>query len=382
MKQKSSLAQRFGVALTLVFVGNLLVAFGALSGNGRAVLPAQTKWRVSEPIVYENLSVFPLLERGNTDISSFVTLDEALTSGDVVVTESGGDMLFRNRGGNPSQIRPITSGALVNQLVLVNRGKKPLILLAGEVVSGGKQDRIIAKDRIVLPGADPLPLDVFCVEHGRWAGATAQFSAAKMMVHPSVREKAVVDKDQSEVWAAVRGGSSRSATAGGVVGGAIGGVVGSVVSAEAPSESYVKIYQSTRISGQVESFAEEFARRFARAIAGLKDERVIGVVVACGGEVAWADAFASSALFDRYWSKLLRSYSVEALSRSDTHERPSIEQAREFMQPLNGHETVESEPRAYRWRQVAQGRYAEISLDSLVSDVVTLHWCKVLRTSN
>ena len=141
-----------------------------------------------------------------------------------------------------------------------------------------------------------MPLDVFCVEHGRWAGATTQFSAAKMMVHPSVREKAVVDKDQSEVWAAVRGGSAQGAGAGRLAGGAIGGVVGSVVSAEAPSESYVKIYQSTRISGQVESFAEEFARRFARAVDGLKDERVIGVVVAYGGEVVWADAFASSAL--------------------------------------------------------------------------------------
>ena len=60
----------------------------------------------------------------------------------------------------------------MNQLVLVNRGKRPVLLLAGELVSGGKQDRIIAKDRIVAPGADPLPLDVFCVEHGRWSSGS------------------------------------------------------------------------------------------------------------------------------------------------------------------------------------------------------------------
>ncbi len=47
--------------------------------------------------------------------------------------------------------------AQVNQLVLINRGKRPLLLLAGEVVSGGKQDRIIGKDRIVPTGAEPLP---------------------------------------------------------------------------------------------------------------------------------------------------------------------------------------------------------------------------------
>jgi hypothetical protein len=48
----------------------------------------------------------------------------------------------------------------VNQLVLINRGKRPLLLLAGELIIGGKQDRIVAKDRIIAPGSDPLPLDV------------------------------------------------------------------------------------------------------------------------------------------------------------------------------------------------------------------------------
>jgi len=61
--------------------------------------------------------------------------------------------------------------ASVNQLVLINRSKRPLLLLAGELVSGGKQDRVIGKDRIVPVGAPPLPLDVFCVEHGRWTAA-------------------------------------------------------------------------------------------------------------------------------------------------------------------------------------------------------------------
>ncbi len=87
------------------------------------------------------------------------------------------------------------SGPSVNQLVLVNRSKRPLLLLAGELVSGGKQDRIIAKDRIVAPGAEPLPLDVFCVEHGRWSTGS-QFAASKSIVHPSVREQAALKQNQ------------------------------------------------------------------------------------------------------------------------------------------------------------------------------------------
>src|SRR6202011_1204503 len=108
--------------------------------------------------------------------------------------EQGAETMIRDR--NLRTYPPSNYGASVNQLVLINHSKRPVLLLAGELVSGGKQDRIIAKDRIVAPGADPLPLDVFCVEHGRWSSGL-QFSAANTMVHPSVREQAAVNQSQT-----------------------------------------------------------------------------------------------------------------------------------------------------------------------------------------
>ncbi len=266
--------------------------------------------------------------------------------------------------------------------MLINRGSKPLVLLAGELISGGKQDRIIAKDRIVAPGAEPLPLDVFCVEHGRWS-AGVQFAAAKMMVHPSVREKAAVDQKQTEVWQAVRSGTTAgtspevAAAPPRISMGVLGGVIGT----EAPSESYKRIYQSSRLGGSVENFAEEVQRRFARTTTNLKGEYVVGVVVAYGGEVSWSDVFASASLFERYWPKLLRSYVVEALARPQTKEHAALEDAREFLRPLTGRENLESEPEVYRWREVTQGRYAEIELEALRPHEVTLHWLKIHRTS-
>jgi hypothetical protein len=371
-----------GKGAVLAGICTLLFAFGASGHKKETSARGQEDWRVAEPVIYENLSVFPLLARGSPDTSGFLTLDEGLASGEVVVTETGGDMLRRTRGRDPSAgIQVQVQGAQVNQLVLMNRSKKPLLLLAGEVVTGGKQDRIIAKDRIVPPGAEPLPLDVFCVEHGRWTDVSSQFKAANMMVHPSVREKAVVDRSQSDVWATVAAGSSQGAAAGSSAPRAITAeVIGGVIAREAQSQSYVKIMQSARVGGQVESFADEVARRFARATENLKEEQVVGVVVAYGGEVAWADAFASPVLFNRYWTKLLRSYAVEALARPQMREHASLQDAKEFARPLTGHETVESEPGVYRWREVMQGRLAEVRLDSLIGEALTLHWCKVLRT--
>jgi len=360
------------------FAGCLAMTWGAARQKPeRAYLNG---WRLGEPVRYENLTVFPVLSQKGAETSAFITLDEALASGDALVTEQGGDILRRTRDGRPVQI-PYQGGPSVNQLVLINRGSKPLVLLAGELVSGGKQDRIIAKDRIVPAGAPPLPLDVFCVEHGRWSSGS-QFASAKLMVHPSVREKAAVDQNQSKVWAAVGGGTTAASAGPAAAPPRLSREsIAGTIRTEAPSESYKGIYESRRVGASVENFAEEVQRRFARAAGGLKGERVVGVVVAYGAEVAWSDIFASPALFDRYWPKLLRSYVVEALARPQTREQASLEDAREFLRPLDGRENVESEPGVYRWRQITQGHYAEIELEALRPAPLTLHRLKIHRTS-
>src|SRR6202790_3658603 len=188
--------------ITLGGVALFCAAHGSCSASARP----ESGWRLLEPIHYENISIFPVVSASTLDTSPFLTLDEGLSTGEVLVSEQGAAGLARTRNGRPVVV-PQYPGASVNQLVLVNRSKRPLLLLAGELVSGGKQDRIIAKDRIVAPGAEPLPLDVFCVEHGRWSSGL-QFSAANTMVHPSVREQAAVNQSQSEVWESVRKGTT------------------------------------------------------------------------------------------------------------------------------------------------------------------------------
>jgi hypothetical protein len=379
MTPKSNIV--FGIlAMTVLLFAGVVILMTNVDSNVRAASGGDEDsvrgWRLGEAVTYENLTIFPVLASRQADTSGFATLDEALASGDAVVTEQG-NYMRRTRDG---VMEPSPSGsAQVNQLVLVNRGKRPLLLLAGEVVSGGKQDRIIGKDRIVPIGAEPLPLSVFCVEHGRWTDGSAKFAGAEMMVHPSVREKAAVDQSQTQVWAAVRGANSaRSAGAGrpSAVAPVISGSAMGAAVAAAPTLSYKQIYTSPAIGRSVEEFAGELEKRFDRATKG---QEVVGIVVAFGGEVAWSDVFASSPLFNTYWPKLLRSYSVEALSRPATRETASIDDARDFLRPTNGHLREETEPGVYRWRERTEGRTAEIELEALNPKTVTLHYLKVLR---
>jgi hypothetical protein len=347
----------------------------------------ENDWRLLDPIVFENISVFPVVSSSSQDTRVFLTLDEGLASGEVLVQERGAGTMARSRDGRPVYIPPSNPSASVNQLVLINRSRRPLLLLAGELVSGGKQDRIIGKDRIVPPGAEPLPLDVFCVEHGRWTG-TSQFSASRTIVHPSVRERAAVDNEQTEVWDAVRNGSNYTNSAAAKaapppvalprlaapqIQGAIAG--------NGRTEAYEKIYESRAVGVSIDEFVDEVERRFARATSGLRGERVVGVVVAYGSDVAWSDIFASGDLFDHYWNKLLRSYAVEALARPTYHQTASLNDANEFLRRLNGREIQETEPGVYRWREIKEGRLAQIELDALQPKLMTLHRLLLHRTS-
>ena len=342
-------------------------------------------WQLLDPVTYENISIFPVVSPYGQDTSPFLTLEEGLAAGEVTVAEQGSEGLARSRDGRPVYIPHPTAGASVNQLVLINHSKRPLLLLAGELVSGGKQDRVIGKDRIVPAGAPPLPLDVFCVEHGRWTGGS-QFAAALTIVHPSVREKAAVDQKQTEVWDAVRSGSTSAQAAASPPSPSAAPrlsarALNEVIASSAPTQSYAKIYEGSRVGGSVDSFVDELQRRFSHATSGLKGERVVGVVVAYGGEVDWSDIFASGDLFDHYWHKLLRSYAVEALARPTYREAASRDNANEFLRRLNGRETQETEPGVYRWREIKEGHLAQIELDALQPKPITLHRLLLRRTS-
>jgi hypothetical protein len=378
-------------SLLNVVMGSLLgiSTLGGLAFVSAAPDPAipsksEGGWRLLEPVTYENIAIFPVVASTAPDTGAFLTLDEGLATGDVVVSEQGAAGLARTRDGRPIPAPQTAGSASVNQLVLINRSKRPLLLLAGELVSGGKQDRIIGKDRIVPVGAPPLPLDVFCVEHGRWTGSSSQFIASKTIVHPSVREKAAVDQEQTKVWSALAGGTTAAAPpTGAAESRAVLSMneLSSVMRTEAPTQSYDKIYKSQRIGGSIDSFVEEIQRRFARATSSLKGERVVGVVVAYGGEVAWSDIFASGELFEHYWSKLLRSYAVEALARPTLREVASRDDAHDFLRRLNGREVQESEPGVYRWLEINEGNLTQIELDTLQPKPMTLHRLMLHRTS-
>jgi hypothetical protein len=342
---------------------------GAIAGDAGSLPATANDYKILAPITHGDLTIFPVVSAKSHDTSDFITLDEGIRSGDVVVTEVG-NLHSTMQRRPPYHPRPY-QGAEVNRLVLVNNSKHPLILLAGEVVTGGKQDRVVGKDRIVPAESDPVDLSVFCVEHGRWIETSTKFDThASVMLQPSVRMKAMADKDQQKVWDEVA--NSRKNMSGAMLHAPSAGLsTAEVTSAQAQIEntsSYAKARENGVIQKQVESITEPMQKSYESVIKQLRNQNAVGVVVAVKGHIVWADMFASSALLAKYWSKLLDSYATEALTMPGARDEISIKQAESFLQNWQArHEVVDSEPGLYRQRELIGDKFKAFQLTSLLA---------------
>ena len=91
------------------------------------------------------------------------------------------------------------SGPTVSQLVAANRGSRPLLMLEGQVLEGGWQNRVLARSVLVQPGTS-LDLEVVCVEAGRWGG-DKDHSWRDRRASLRVRSGLSAGEDrQNEVW--------------------------------------------------------------------------------------------------------------------------------------------------------------------------------------
>jgi hypothetical protein len=330
-------------------------------------------WRVLEPISRGNLSIYPILSKLNADTSAYLTLDEGVASGEVRIAERGQiEPALLRRRDDSRWPRPPQGGASVNELVLINNSARPLILLAGEVVTGGKQNRVIGADVVVPPKSEPLPLSVFCVEHGRWSESRGTFAPAQAIANPEIRRQAQTHKSQRGVWEAV----DRVAASAG---------------AAPATRDYSEVLNSAPVRREWDDAAGKIQADYERELREhLRRREVVGVVVAINGRLVWADVFSSSQLFEKYWPRLLRSYVIEAarphiqggFGARVMFPVPSAKEAQQFLLADDGAATVHLEPGAFRRTEIAGKDFQLVALEALEGKSefgLLLHYNKMLR---
>jgi hypothetical protein len=325
---------------------------------------------VLTPITHGNLTIFPVVGGTDYDTSHILTLDEGMKAGSVIITEQGA-LRGLVRGQHASR----SSTAEVNRLVLVNNSDRPLLLLAGEIVTGGKQDRVIGADRIVPPKSDPVDLSVFCVEPGRWVARSEQFGSMKsQMAQPSVRVPAMAAKNQQQVWDQVAAAREAAEMASNLAV-SPGASHGNDLTYMRGTTSYATTMAAPPVQAKIDSLAGDYNG----VLSELKKTGAKGVVVAINGQLVWADLFASNDLLQRYWQKLVRSYAAESLTTASVKGKADMTEAQAFLDRMSGNrEVIETEPGVFRRTEITGDSYKVFTLTALIPKTdYNLHTAKM-----
>jgi len=220
---------------------------------------------LGEPIQEGGLTLIPVSNsKPDLNIDDYVSLAEAKKNGWVEIIE-------------------VPDEANVESLKVHYTGPKPMLLLAGELLLGGKQDRVVAKDTVIKPG-DTIDVMVYCVEPGRWDGNSMHFEPQASQVPLSTKEKAIL-RGQQEVWNDV-GRYNRDAG----------------VTMGAPVEG-----SSLRGGYGAMTATKEYEAALDNALKALRARKdVVGVVIVVDGKVHSFEYFGSSRLFASSAESVLR----------------------------------------------------------------------------
>jgi hypothetical protein len=295
----------FLIAL-LTFIVGVALARLSLPDLGKTLTPNKNElqlsnYRLSGPYQHENLTIFLIHGPDQPGSRMFTPLQEAMERKVVTVYES----------------------SEVNELAIENvSATEEVFVQAGDIVKGGRQDRVLAVDLILPAKSGKMPIDAFCVEHSRWtqrgAEASDHFSmSADMAVTKDLKLATKAERSQARVWSEVEVAQEKLSA----------GVASDVRSARSTTSLPLALENET-----VQDATAAYVNKLLSTGEGAND--VIGFAFAINNKLNSAEVYASNAMFKRFWPRLLKAAAVEAVaerSLSEHNEAVSIASAGEFL---------------------------------------------------
>ena len=243
--------------------------------------------KIKNPYHYQNLTIFPIFALPESQFE-YLTLEQGIKQDYVEIKELGNGQ--------------------VNMVRVKNKSRHYIFGLAGELIIGAKQDRMLKEDILIPPFSKWLEIPVYCTEHGRWTEQTQKFQSRGIMMPGVLRAKAMKTESQTEVWAGVDEVHADLAVA-------------------PKTRAFKEVYESPNIQEKSQPYLKELLPLPKKA------KNIIGVIVSVGDEIICADLFANPSLFERMWEKLLRSYVIDALAKP-TSNGISLDEAIYFLNSI------------------------------------------------
>lgn len=238
-------------------------------------------YSLNGPYIHKNLSIY--LIHGNDRIKNqnFLTLNEALLQKNVKVYETSN----------------------VNMLNIENKSASHYIYIqAGDIVKGGKQDRVFSTDMVLEPGSGKINISSFCVEQGRWnkrgnESAKEFHSSTKKLSSKNLRLAARLNNNQSDVWAEVSRTQNK---------------LEKKIGANVKSKDSASSLQLTLENNDLNNKITDYKKKFLPLIKNKNN--VIGYAFAINGELNSANIYANSSLLKKLWPKIIDAAATESVS--------------------------------------------------------------------
>lgn len=241
---------------------------------------------VGSPFNYRNLTVVPVYAKDIKDKTDYVTLDEAVKKGYITITELD--------GGRVPQVR------------LVNNSERYILLVAGEILSGCKQDRLVGRDALIGPKSKEVILPVYCSEQGRWTAKGGSFDSEANQAAPTLRKMVYARESQSKIWEGIADYSNKLAV-------------------RSETGALQDVYRDDKVKEELKCYVDRLEN-----IPRLEEDAV-GVVVGLGDKIIALDLFANPSIFASLWPKLLKSYAALAISEEGRKGTLAQKQAKDIL---------------------------------------------------
>jgi len=224
-------------------------------------------------IEFKNLRIIPIRPKNGfgKNAPHAISLSQAMKQGIATISERG-----------------TASTENVHFLRIINHSDQLIYISSGELISGGRQDRIITQDTLLEPNGKDQYVSVMCVEELRWSDKEKKFSYQNF-ANPDLRKVVDVNKNQVLIWREI----TRQLGQG-----------------QIPSKS--SAYLSRVADKKMMQLNDEYYN-FFKAKFKTVDSSIVGFVCMSGDKVIGSDIFASSDLFFNQLDPLLKGYCDQAV---------------------------------------------------------------------
>jgi hypothetical protein len=249
-------------------------------------------------IVFRNLKLIPVKRIEQSKDSSYsspnsIYLKTGMANGTVLLKERGNYMVDN-----------------INVLLIENKSGKDLVIKSGEIVMGGRQDRVFARDTVLETGKQHL-VPVYCIEENRWSEKERKF-IYRGTTGSGLQTIIDTAKNQTMVWDEIRRLLKQNN--------------------QTSSSSYAALLNNKKVADT----SQQYIRHFLQVLRS-KDSSIVGMIASTGHKILGADVFISTSLFYQTLPGLLHKYCTEAVltgTRANTNHNHETAYANEMLSPV------------------------------------------------